>query len=174
MPAWFRAGLVAALFVFAAAPLTPVQSAEKTFQDAALDDAAIKLEAELKEEAGTVEKPVIALKKDADAALKKGDLETAADIYVQIVTVAPNDAQAWRRLADLWLKIPTTDEDDGQHAATERATTAVLYRLPAFSDRGGRSRFPRHARQRLWQAQRLASGTECARSRAQAASRRRS
>ena len=79
MPAWFRAGLVAALFVFAAAPLSPVQSAEKTFQDAALDDAAIKLEAELKEEAGTVEKPVIALKKDADAALKKGDLDTAAD-----------------------------------------------------------------------------------------------
>ena len=44
MPAWLRAGLFAALFVFAAAPLTPVQSAEKTFQDAALDDAAIKLE----------------------------------------------------------------------------------------------------------------------------------
>ena len=74
MPAWFRAGLVAALFVFAAAPVFPVQSAEKTFKDAALDDAAIKLEAELKEEAGTVEKPVIALKKDADTALKKGDL----------------------------------------------------------------------------------------------------
>lgn len=48
MPAWFRAGLVAALFVFAAAPAFPVQSAEKTLQDAALDDAAIKLEAELK------------------------------------------------------------------------------------------------------------------------------
>ena len=49
MPAWFRAGLVATLFVFAAAPVFPVQSAEKTFKDAALDDAAIKLEAELKE-----------------------------------------------------------------------------------------------------------------------------
>ena len=123
MPAWFRAGLVAALFVFAAAPLSPVQSAEKTFQDAALDDAAIKLEAELKEEAGTVEKPVIALKKDADAALKKGNLDTAADTYVQIVSVAPNDVAAWRRLADLWLTIPTTDEDDGS-TRYERATTA--------------------------------------------------
>src|SRR4030042_167345 len=89
MPAWFRAGLVAALFVFAAAPLSPVQSTEKTFQDAALDDAAIKLEAELKEEAGTGVKPVIALKKDADAALKKGSLDTAAETYVQIVSVAP-------------------------------------------------------------------------------------
>ena len=86
MPAWLRAGLFAALFVFAAAPLTPVQSAEKTFQDAALDDAAIKLEADLKDEAGTVEKPVITLRKDADAALRKGDVESAADIYVQVVT----------------------------------------------------------------------------------------
>ena len=123
MPAWLRAGLFAALFVFAAAPLTPVQSAEKTFQDAALDDAAIKLEADLKDEAGTVEKPVITLRKDADAALRKGDVESAADIYVQVVSVAPNDAAAWRRLADLWLKIPATDEDDGT-TRYERATTA--------------------------------------------------
>jgi hypothetical protein len=123
MPEWLRAGLFAALFVFAAAPLTPVQSAEKTFQDAALDDAAIKLEADLKDEAGTVEKPVITLRKDADAALRKGDVESAADIYVQVVSVAPNDAAAWRRLADLWIKIPTTDEDDGS-TRYERATTA--------------------------------------------------
>ena len=132
MPAWFRAGLVAALFVFAAAPAFPVQSAEKTLQDAALDDAAIKLEAELKEKAGTVEKPVIALKQDADAALKKGDLETATDIYVQIVTVAPNDAQAWRRLADLWPKLLTTDDEDGNKQALLyiNATTAayIAYR----------------------------------------------
>jgi uncharacterized protein YfaS (alpha-2-macroglobulin family) len=123
MPAWLRAGLFAVLFVFVAAPLTQVRSAEKTFQDAALDDAAIKLEADLKDEAGTVEKPVIALRKDADASLKNGDLQGAADIYVQIVSVAPNDAQAWQLLAHLWLKIPTTDEDDGS-ARYERATTA--------------------------------------------------
>ncbi len=124
MPVRFRAGLIAALLVFVTTPLIPVQAAEKTFQDADLDDAAIKLQADLKDEAGTVEKPVIALKKDADAALKKGDLDSAADIYVQIVTVAPKDAQAWRRLADLWLKIPTTDEDDGS-TRYERATTAA-------------------------------------------------
>jgi hypothetical protein len=40
----------AALFVLPPPPY-PVQSAEKTFQDAALDDAAIKLEADLKDEA---------------------------------------------------------------------------------------------------------------------------
>jgi alpha-2-macroglobulin len=123
MPAWLRAGLFAALFVFTATPLTSVQSAEKTLQDAALNDAAIKLEADLKDEAGTVEKPFITLRKDADAALRKGDVESAADIYVQIVSVAPNDATAWRRLADLWIKIPATDEDDGSERY-ERATTA--------------------------------------------------
>src|SRR5262249_13696066 len=116
MPAWFPPGLVAA-------PLAPIQSAEKSFQDATLDDDVIKLEADLKDEAGTVEKPLIALKKDADAAIEKDDLETAANIYVQVVTVAPNDVQVWRRLADLWLKIPTTDEDDGS-TRYERATTA--------------------------------------------------
>ena len=132
MPACFRAGLIAALFLFVTAPLTPVTAAEKSFQDASLDDSAIKLQAELKDEAGTVDKPVTTLKKDADAALKTGDLEDAADIYVQIVTAAPNDVRAWRRLADLWLKLPTSDEDDGS-ARYERATSAayIAYRRAA-------------------------------------------
>jgi len=64
MRAWFRAGLIAALFVFVS---TPSPAADKTFQDEALDDAAVTLEADLKDEAGTVEKPVIKLKQEADA-----------------------------------------------------------------------------------------------------------
>ena len=88
-------------------PTTPSPAAEKTFQDDALNDAAITLEADLKDEAGTVEKPVIKLRQEADAAASRAqDLAGAADIYVQIVTVAPNDAAAWRRLADLWLTDP--------------------------------------------------------------------
>src|SRR4051812_5197081 len=129
MRARFRAGVIAALVVLLIPPFIPARAAEKTFQDAALDDAAIKLKAELKDEAGTVEKPVIALKKDAEIALKEGDLDSAAAIYVEIVTVAPKHAQAWRRLADLWLKIPTSDEDDGS-TRYQRATTAayIAYR----------------------------------------------
>ena len=64
-------------------------------------------------------------------AQERKTLDGAADIYVQIVTVAPNDAQAWRRLADLWLTIPTTDEDDGSdplRAGDDRR----LYRLSAL------------------------------------------
>ena len=126
MPACFRAGLIAALFLFVAAPLTPVFPAEKTFQSADLDDAAIKLEADLKDEAGTVEKPVITLKKDADDALRSGDLDSAADIYTQIVSVAPNDVQAWRRLGDLWLKMPTSDQDDGSERFQNATTAAYI------------------------------------------------
>ena len=43
---------------------------------------------------------------------------------MQIVTIAPQDAQAWRRLADIWLLIPATDEDDGS-TRVERARTAA-------------------------------------------------
>src|ERR1700674_1242172 len=121
MFAWFRAGLVAALFVIVT---TPTQAAQKTFQDDALDDAAITLEADLKDEAGTVEKPVIKLKQEGDALIKGQDLEGAADVYVPIVTVAPDDAKAWRRLADIWLLIPPSDNDDGS-TRFERARTAA-------------------------------------------------
>ena len=118
---WFRAGLFAALFVFVA---TPSPAAQKTFQDEALDDAAITLEADLKDEAGTVAKPVAKLKQEAEALFKSQDLAGAANIYVQIVTVAPNDTKAWRRLADIWLLIPATEEDDGS-TRIERARTAA-------------------------------------------------
>ena len=121
MPTWFRAGMFAALFVFAT---TPSPAAEKTFQDDALNDAAITLEADLKDEAGSVEKPLVKLKQEADGLIKSQDLAGAADIYVQIVTVEPNDATAWRRLADLWLLIPATEEDDGS-TRVERARTAA-------------------------------------------------
>jgi alpha-2-macroglobulin len=118
---WFRAGLFAALFVFVT---TSSPAAEKTFHDAALDDAAITLEADLKDEAGTVAKPPAKLKQEAEALAKSQDFQRAADLYVQIVTVTPHDGKAWRRLADLWLLIPATEEDDGS-TRVERARTAA-------------------------------------------------
>jgi alpha-2-macroglobulin len=132
MPALFRAGLFAALIVFAT---TPSPAAQKTFQDDALDNAAITLEADLKDEAGPVAKPPAKLKQDADALITKQDLAGAANIYVQIVSVAPNDAGAWRRLAELWLAIPRADEDDGS-ARVEQARTAayIAYRRAATAE----------------------------------------
>src|SRR6185312_4163017 len=67
---------------------------------------------------------VIALKKDADTDLKQGNLEGAVDIYTQIVAVAPDDGQAWRRLANILIAIPPTENDDGSDRY-ERATTAA-------------------------------------------------
>src|SRR5262245_59542644 len=92
MLACLRAGLIAALCFVA---FTPALSAEKTFKDSSLDNAAITLEADVKDVAGTVEKPVLQLKKDADSDLKAGNLEGAVDIYTEIVAVAPDDAGAW-------------------------------------------------------------------------------
>ena len=126
MSAWLRAGLFAALFVFVT---TPSPAAEKTFQDDALDDAAITLEAELKDEAGTVEKPLAKLKQEAEALLKRQDLEGAANVYVQIVTLAPDDAKAWRRLADIWLLIPATERGrrlDADRAGAHRRSTSPI------------------------------------------------
>ncbi|MGV1013442.1 MAG: alpha-2-macroglobulin family protein [Methyloceanibacter sp.] len=121
MYAWSRASLAAALFVVLA---TPTQATEKTFHDEALDDAAITLEHELKEEAGPAEKPAAKLKQDAEALLKKQDLTAAADVYAQIVSAAPNDSAAWRKLAEIWLAIPKTYEDDGA-TRFDRARTAA-------------------------------------------------
>ncbi len=132
MSLWFRAGTLAALVFLA---FTPLEAAAKNFQDSYLDDASIKLQADLKDEAGAVEKPVAVLKKEAEAILKAGDVDGAASLYTQIVTAAPKDSQAWRRLADLWLAIPKSEEDDGTEVAERyiNATTAayIAYRAAA-------------------------------------------
>ena len=152
MLTWFRAGLVAALFVFVS---TPAPAAEKTFQDDALDDAAITLEADLKDESGTVELPVIKLKEQAAAKLRAQDLESAAFIYGQIVTVAPNDSAAWRRLADIWLAIPPDDNDDGS-TRYENARTAAYIAYQRATIAQGRGRGAIDLRHRLRQARRMA------------------
>ncbi len=153
MLVWFRAGLAAALFVVARHP--PVQAAEKTFQDAALDDAAITLEAELKEEAGTVEKPVAKLKKEAEALLKAQDLQAAADVYIQIVTVAPE--RHVRRGARSPISGSTFPRPTRMTAPTrfEQARTAayIAYQRSANAER--RSGLARHLRRRLGQARRI-------------------
>jgi uncharacterized protein YfaS (alpha-2-macroglobulin family) len=123
MVAWFRAGLAAALFVFIS---TLALAADKTFQDDALDEAAITLEASLKNDVGTVELPVTKLKKQAAALLRLQDLAGAADAYEQIVVIAPRDAAAWRRLADIWLAIPTNDNDDGSLRYENARTAAYI------------------------------------------------
>ncbi len=123
MVAWFRAGLAAALLIFVS---IPASADDKAFEDDALDEAAITLAADLKNESGTVELPVIKLKEQAAVQLRKQDLEGAAFTYGQIVTVAPEDSTAWRRLADIWLAIPPDETDDGSVRYRNARTAAYI------------------------------------------------
>ena len=61
-------------------------AADKAFKQSDLDDAAIKLEAQIKSDAGTVTKPAATLRRDADAAFQKNDFRAGMLVLGQLVT----------------------------------------------------------------------------------------
>lgn len=104
--------------------LSSALAADKAFKRDDLGDAAIRLEAEMKKDAGPVGKPVATLKSDTDAALKRGDLRGALKTLGQITAVAPDDAGNWLKLARTILKVWPTDSKE-QTVLFERASTAA-------------------------------------------------
>src|ERR1700680_1878845 len=94
-------GLVRAATLCAALALGLVsaQAADKAFRRDDLADSAIKLEAQIKSEAGSVAKSGVALRTDADAAFKRSDFRTGLQILGQIAAVTPDDSGNWLRLA---------------------------------------------------------------------------
>src|SRR6185312_3470275 len=94
-------GLVRAVGVCAvlAFSLVAAQAADKAFKRDDLADSAIKLEAQIKGEAGTVVKTASALRADADAAFKRGNFREGLQILGQVAVIAPNDSGNWLRLA---------------------------------------------------------------------------
>lgn len=106
-----RALVTCAALAFAA---TSGFAADKAFQRDDLKDAAIKLEAQVKKDAGVINKPLASLRADADAAAKKNDGRAVAKAVGQIVTVAPEDAANWLRLAKTTLQIRTADRRGGR------------------------------------------------------------
>src|SRR3954452_16540875 len=119
-------GLVraAALCATLALGLVSVQAADKAFKRDDLADSAIKLEAQIRSEAGPVAKSAASLRTDADAAFKRGDYRAGLTILGQIAAVAPEDSANWLRLAQTIFQIRTITSSE-QTFPLERASTAA-------------------------------------------------
>jgi len=126
-----RAGLAAAFLAFA---LVPATAADKPFKQSTLDEAAIKLEAQIKGDAGTVNKPAAALRRDADAAFQKNDFRQGMLVLGQLVTVASDDAAGWLRLARTILQIKPRDDRE-KALLLDRASTAAYIAYQRAGDR---------------------------------------
>ncbi len=121
MRAFVRAAFAAALVLLLSAPIL---AAAKSFKRDDLADAAIKLEAQIKAEAGQVTKPAAALRREADAAFQRNDFRGGIQILGQIVTAAPDDSANWLRLAKTVLQLrPGNDRE--RTTLLERAATAA-------------------------------------------------
>jgi len=109
MLAFVRAAFAAALVLLLSVPSI---AADRSFKRDDLADAAIKLEAQIKAEAGQVTKPAAALRREADAAFQRNDFRSGMQILGQIVAVAPDDSANWLRLAKTVLQIrPSNDRE---------------------------------------------------------------
>ena len=129
--AGFSGAFVAALIALA---ILPTLAADKAFKRGDLDDAAIKLEAQIKSDAGTVTKSAATLRHDADLAFQKRDFRTGMTVLGQLVAVAPADASNWLRLARAVLQI--FPRDDRERALLlDRATTAAYIAYQLAGDR---------------------------------------
>ena len=119
-------GLVraAALCATLALGLVTAQAADKAFKRDDLADSAIKLEAQIKSEAGPVAKTNATLKTDADAAFKRGDFRTGLQILGQIAATAPEDSGNWLKLARAIFQISPKNSSE-QTFLLERASTAA-------------------------------------------------
>jgi alpha-2-macroglobulin len=130
-----RAGLAAALLaIVLASAAVSAHATEKPFKQSALDEAAIKLEAQIKSDAGTVGKPAASLRRDADAAFQKNDFRSGMVVLGQLVTVAPEDASSWLRLARTILQIKPRDDRE-KALLLDRASTAAYIAYQRAGDR---------------------------------------
>ncbi|MDO8877781.1 MAG: alpha-2-macroglobulin [Pseudolabrys sp.] len=125
-----------AFLALAAGPGSTSQSlaADKAYQNAELDEAAIKLEAQIKSDAGDVIKPAAQLRRDADAAFLKKDYRAGMTVLGQLVTSAPADAAAWLRLSRAILQIRPRDDRE-KALLLDRASTAAYIAYTRAGDR---------------------------------------
>ena len=126
-----RAATLCATLAFG---LVTAQAAEKAFKRDDLVDSAIKLEAQIKSEAGPVAKTNATLKTDADTAFKRNDFRTGLQILGQIAATTPDDSANWLRLARTIFQIRPANSSE-QTFLLERASTAayIAYQRAANS-----------------------------------------
>ena len=119
-------GLIRAVTVCAtlALGLISAQAADKAFKRDDLADAAIKLEAQIKSEAGPVSKSAATLRNDADAAFRRNDFRSGLQVLGQIAATAPDDSGNWLRLARTIFQIKTANSSE-QTFFLERASTSA-------------------------------------------------
>jgi alpha-2-macroglobulin len=104
--------------------LTSALAADKAFRRDDLADQAIKLEAQIKSEAGAVNKSAAALKADADSAFKRNDYRNGLQILGQIAVTSPDDSANWSRIARMiFLIFPANGSE--KTFLLERASTAA-------------------------------------------------
>ncbi|HWX29291.1 MAG TPA: hypothetical protein VNZ53_17845, partial [Steroidobacteraceae bacterium] len=116
-----RAATLCATLAFG---LVTAQAADKAFKRDDLADSAIKLEAQIKSEAGPVAKSGASLRSDADTAFKRNDFRAGLQILGQIAATTPEDSGNWLRLARTIFQIrPSTTSE--QTFFLERASTAA-------------------------------------------------
>ena len=104
--------------------LVTAQAADKAFKRDELADSAIKLEAQIKSEAGPVAKSNATLKTDADGAFRRNDFRTGLQILGQIAATTPDDSSNWLRLARTIFQIRPANSSE-QTFLFERASTAA-------------------------------------------------
>jgi alpha-2-macroglobulin len=132
MLASVRASLTAALLIFSS---ISAFSADKPYHRDDLAEAAIRLEGQIKADAGTVAKPLAVLRRDAEAAYARNDQKGGMRILGQIVAVAPGNASNWLRLSRAILQ--TRPADDRERATLlERAATAAYVAYQRTADAG--------------------------------------
>ena len=117
-----RACLMAALVCLST--LSAAAAADKPYHRDDLAEAAIRLEGQIKADAGPVAKPLATLRRDADAAFARNDQRLGMQLLGQIVAVAPTDIANWLRLARTILQIRPADSRE-RATLLERAATAA-------------------------------------------------
>ena len=110
--------------------LVTAQAADKAFKRDDLADSAVKLEAQIKSEAGPVAKSGASLRTDADAAFKRNDFRTGLQILGQIAAATPDDSSNWLRLAKTIFQIRAANSTEQRISSRARSSAPICDHTP--------------------------------------------